>query len=899
MSLSKFKLVNEAEDSYHLSGPDGKTFTVDKNKLSSQAQAIIAKMKKMSAKSTKDDKYPNKFADGGMSSDNSDSQSIDSSTPSINQSSTATRFTGPDYRGNIDLTSLPTVKNPDGSISTVASSSFGDANGKEILIPTVINGQHVPMNDAIKEYYKTGRHLGQFDNINDADLAGTNIHNTEANRILGSNYQNKPMSTKEMSTMPLPPGQSTVAQSNKAISQQRQQEEPGLETPMIAPDELAATAISGGLASAPVRNALSETGEVAANMLRNQVGAIGADVSQLAAKRGAEHFVEPLSNSVGKVMQVAQNLPNKSEVETVFNNAAHQFMDNLPKSEIEAAKNLTQEELSHFFESSPSFKAAARNLNLQTRRAANPNLPNMTQNALRTQPRMMAKGGEIQKYAEGTPNESVQSLMPDLTGQGMQSIAAPIQTNDESSNTPPQIIGRPGSAQPSANLPTSEFSPEEQQMLSSLKPVTSSVPANPISIATQPNIPTAPSDNPYAALDAASAEKIKDYQGLIDAYSKAGTGVPTDVMSKLKNLKTPEQIMSSYKMKDDQFENALKDPNNQMQPFRLLHDANTGNKIMAGIGVLLAGIGSGLTGQPNQAIKVVSDAIDKDIEKQKNDQSNRYNLWKMNRERAHSDLEANVMTRNQLLSMANVYAQQQATRLGTLAAKTNAQLAQTATKQELAQNHIVLAALNDNTGNLGGAVPGTEQAFLNKQNSLINASQYSPLLKQKHAENKANYVPGIGVGTVPVSPTDRTDLTNLQSFKNLVGQAKDIQERNPGGIWTNFEDKAKANQIFGSILTAAPSMLLDIKRYNPDLAETMATGIKSPSSMDWTGKNVAALSQLQDFANSRMKDKSRSLGIKPFATAPQDQIALKWVQDNPNDPKAADVKQRLRQNGVL
>ena len=50
---------------------------------------------------------------------------------------------------------------------------------------------------------------------------------------------------------------------------------------------------------------------------------------------------------------------------------------------------------------------------------------------------------------------------------------------------------------------------------------------------------------------------------------------------------------------------------------RFWNSKSTGEKIMAGIGIVLAGMGSGLTGQPNAAIQVIQNAIDNDIKSQK------------------------------------------------------------------------------------------------------------------------------------------------------------------------------------------------------------------------------------------------------------------------------------------
>ena len=83
--------------------------------------------------------------------------------------------------GNINVLERPQVKLPDGSVATVHSMSFEDKNGNEVLVPMISpDGKIMSQDEARAFYYKTGQHLGKFENPDVATDYAIKLHKQQA-----------------------------------------------------------------------------------------------------------------------------------------------------------------------------------------------------------------------------------------------------------------------------------------------------------------------------------------------------------------------------------------------------------------------------------------------------------------------------------------------------------------------------------------------------------------------------------------------------------------------------------------------------------------------------------------------------------------------------------------------
>lgn len=109
-----------------------------------------------------------------------------------------------------------------------------------------------------------------------------------------------------------------------------------------------------------------------------------------------------------------------------------------------------------------------------------------------------------------------------------------------------------------------------------------------------------------------------------------------------------EQAKFNLRADNDALANDI--ANNQIDPNKYLHNMSTKDRILNSIGLILGGLGSGLTGKPNLAIDFLNNQIDRDVKAQELNKQNKQNLLHANIERYKSDIDGAHMTKANLLA---------------------------------------------------------------------------------------------------------------------------------------------------------------------------------------------------------------------------------------------------------
>jgi hypothetical protein len=81
-----------------------------------------------------------------------------------------------------------------------------------------------------------------------------------------------------------------------------------------------------------------------------------------------------------------------------------------------------------------------------------------------------------------------------------------------------------------------------------------------------------------------------------------------------------------------------------IDPQRVFHDMSTWGKIRNTIALILGGAGAGLAGGENPALRILNDLVEKDVTAQKEDQSTKFNLYKLALDRTKDENEAYQQT---------------------------------------------------------------------------------------------------------------------------------------------------------------------------------------------------------------------------------------------------------------
>jgi hypothetical protein len=457
-----------------------------------------------------------------------------------------------------------------------------------------------------------------------------------------------------------------------------------------------------------------------------------------------------------------------------------------------------------------------------------------------------ASGGEAEEPEEDSPAEN-EIEVPEVLAPAVDVpvTPAPVLTNIPSAKA--QVVE--GLAPPGAVVP--------EAVKRGPQTIPDDIPAQQQEVARAPAQQEAapePAPEPAAKPAADPYDPEKLLKNAIDTNRKSGEqaqkAYQTAADSYEKAHKTTEQLNADYQVQDQAFLEAME--KKQVDPDRYLNNMSTGSKIASAIGLMLSGIGAGIQGGENLALKQLNRAIDADIDAQKNDQSKTMNLWKMNREHYQNALAADLASKNQLLTLAEVKAKQ------AMATSSSAE-AMARLAPQIAEMQKTRAVNNWAKSMLLGAPAGTEDQH-NKQLEVLEVT--NPAAAK---DLRKRTVPTVGVLGKEPTPEDERDIRTYSEVKNSVNRALHFAmtrgSTGPGTI-----SNAEAETLHANLITSFQA-LHGLKRLSKEDLDLIKAAIPNPGEF----MNQQAIAKLQEFKR-QVEDKQANtykfLALKPFKQIP-------------------------------
>lgn len=395
--------------------------------------------------------------------------------------------------------------------------------------------------------------------------------------------------------------------------------------------------------------------------------------------------------------------------------------------------------------------------------------------------------------------------------------------------------------------------------------------------------PTNPTDlsSDYAKIFAKESTGIKGVQSAKANEAATQAKIYKEAADQIaQNQKNYQDEHAKLDTEHSQIIKAIMD--NKIDPNRYFGNMNTGNKIIAAISIALSGIGSGLTGKPNMAMNVIQNSIDRDIEAQKLELGKKNTLLSENLRRFGDLNTATQMTQLQYNAATQ--------------AKIAQAVAQSGTQQARYEGDILLAGLDKQAAQM------KQQFTLNRllmgqggsnPDSLISYLRIADPAKAKEME--ARYVPGVGIGSVPVPDKIREELSAREGLQQQVGKLRQWAKDHEGSL--NPEDISYGKALANSVQDA-------YRRANGQgvFREAESEFVKGIVEQDPTKflnsfRVDPKYKALEDSNLVELNSRKKSYGLPEQTSAqrlsPQEQSYLQWAKQNPQDPRSAAVLKKL------
>lgn len=425
------------------------------------------------------------------------------------------------------------------------------------------------------------------------------------------------------------------------------------------------------------------------------------------------------------------------------------------------------------------------------------------------------------------------------------SLSSPVQ--ESASLAQPAVISTPA-APPSPIMPATVGTPAMPSYLSMMEGLAQKKPTPTLEM---------PSDMAQAF------EGMKQ-ASIMDAQAKAESSAAQQqaMAESVQDLKL-EQLRFDTQMRklDAERENLIKDySSGKIDANRVYNNMTTGNRVLAGISVLLGGLSQGLTGaKSNPAMDVINNAIDRDIDSQKADLGKKQNLLSLNLQKYGNLKDATQATKMQIMTIAQ--------------AQVNEAAAKSGSKQALAASQMFNADLDLKMSTIKSQLAASE-AMSEKMNQPGGVPYKDVMKMNQDLQDKmvqlpnGNYLPAFNkesAGKV------RDIQSEIYRVKDTLNQAKQFMDQGASLPLTDRNKLAKTinQRVLGELKSKAMLDLGALTESDLALLEPMV-----PSVGDFfSAGSKQKLEQLNQMLDSKMNAHYSAFvpGLNPSGRASREQ----------------------------
>lgn len=316
----------------------------------------------------------------------------------------------------------------------------------------------------------------------------------------------------------------------------------------------------------------------------------------------------------------------------------------------------------------------------------------------------------------------------------------------------------------------------------------------------------------------------------------------------------------------------------KINPNRIYENMSTGGHIATAIGLILGGIGAGLSRGENQGMKTLDNIISRDIDAQKANLNNKHSLLSesvrmmgnLRDGQKFASVQLADITAKQMLAKANsmsdpVLKGQMMQKVAQFAAPYAAE------KQKLAAQ----AAVNtlENQAQRDPSKMGTYLEALKR----VDPKQYEHMLGRA--------VPGLGFANTDKDASMMKELdSSVQGAKSSIKELTQLIDK--GGKSLSPADHAKAGTLQQTLIGQLRTAILGPGTINEGERAMMEKIIANPTKfLTLDGSNKVRLQTLMHTLDTKTKAAAESVGLKVRPNAAEAR-KIQIAQSNPDNPKA-------------